>query len=35
VKGFVCEPRALEAAAEITAFGGWNQYRESLVPVAP
>jgi len=26
VKGFVCEPRALEGALDITAFGGWRGY---------
>jgi allophanate hydrolase len=30
VKGFVCEPAALERAEEITAFGGWRAYRASL-----
>jgi allophanate hydrolase len=25
--GFVCEPHALEGAVEITALGGWRQYR--------
>jgi allophanate hydrolase len=27
VKGFVCEPFALEGAEDITAFGGWRAYR--------
>ena len=27
VKGFVCEPSALEEAEEITRFGGWRAYR--------
>jgi allophanate hydrolase len=31
VKGFICEPRALEAATEITSFGGWKAYRAALV----
>lgn len=26
VKGFLCEPAALEDAADITAFGGWKNY---------
>ena len=26
VKGFVCEPRALEGAADVTAHGGWRAY---------
>jgi allophanate hydrolase len=26
VKGFICEPYALEGATEITAFGGWRNY---------
>jgi allophanate hydrolase len=26
VKGFLCEPAALESAAEITALGGWRAY---------
>lgn len=26
VKGFVCEPRALEGATDITSFGGWRAY---------
>lgn len=30
VKGFVCEPVAVEGAQDITAFGGWRQYRDSL-----
>jgi allophanate hydrolase len=29
VKGFVCEPRALEGAVDITHFGGWRAYRSS------
>lgn len=27
VNGFVCESHALEGAVEITAYGGWRQYR--------
>ena len=30
VKGFVAEPRALDGAADITAFGGWRAYIASL-----
>ena len=30
VKGFVCEPRALDGALEITAFGGWRAYVAQL-----
>ncbi len=30
VKGFVCEPMALEDALEITAFGGWRAWRRSV-----
>ncbi|MBI1789799.1 MAG: allophanate hydrolase [Acidobacteria bacterium] len=26
VKGFICEPYALDAATEITSFGGWRPY---------
>jgi allophanate hydrolase len=26
VKGFVCEPRALDGALDITSFGGWRGY---------
>jgi allophanate hydrolase len=26
VKGFICEPHALQAARDITAFGGWRAY---------
>ena len=29
VKGFVCEPYALEGAKEITALGGWRNYLKS------
>lgn len=29
VKGFVCEPRALDGAEEITVYGGWRAYREA------
>ena len=27
VSGFLCEPIAIEGAAEITRFGGWRAYR--------
>lgn len=27
--GFLCEPRALEGATDITAFGGWRHYRST------
>jgi len=30
VKGFVCEPLALDGAREITAFGGWLAYLEHV-----
>ncbi|HET6406665.1 MAG TPA: amidase family protein, partial [Chthoniobacteraceae bacterium] len=30
VKGFLCEVSALEGALDITEFGGWKAYRESL-----
>jgi allophanate hydrolase len=30
VKGFVAEPRALNGALDITSFGGWRAYIESL-----
>ncbi|WP_144630949.1 allophanate hydrolase [Bordetella genomosp. 13] len=30
VKGFICEPRALEGARDITGFGGWRAYIASL-----
>ncbi len=30
VKGFICEPWALQGAEDITAFGGWRAYIESL-----
>ncbi|HVK54441.1 MAG TPA: allophanate hydrolase [Burkholderiales bacterium] len=28
VKGFICEPWAIEGAEDITEFGGWRAYRE-------
>lgn len=30
VKGFICEPAELEEALDITAFGGWRAYLQSL-----
>ena len=30
VQGFLCEPHALEQAAEITQHGGWRAYLASL-----
>ncbi len=30
VRGFICEPFALEGSPDITAFGGWRAYRASL-----
>lgn len=30
VKGFLCEPIGLEGATDITSFGGWRAYRQSL-----
>ncbi len=30
VKGFICEPLALDGARDITAFGGWRAYQASL-----
>jgi len=30
VKCFICEPYAIAGAREITAFGGWRKYLESL-----
>ena len=32
VKGFVCEPLALENATDITAFGGWRAYLAARAP---
>ena len=32
VKGFICEPRGLEGASDITAHGGWRAYLASLNP---
>ncbi|MGN6458901.1 MAG: allophanate hydrolase-related protein, partial [Achromobacter mucicolens] len=30
VKGFICEPRGLDGARDITEFGGWRAYLASL-----
>jgi allophanate hydrolase len=30
IKGFLCEPLGLEGARDITAFGGWRAFRQSL-----
>jgi allophanate hydrolase len=30
VKGFSCEPAALEGAEDITRFGGWRAYLAQL-----
>ena len=30
VKGFLCEPIGLDGARDITEFGGWRAYRQSL-----
>ncbi|WP_377152648.1 allophanate hydrolase [Pseudaeromonas sharmana] len=32
VKGFICEPAALDGALEITSFGGWRSYLQSRSP---
>jgi allophanate hydrolase len=34
VNGFVCEPHALGQATEITSYGGWRRYRESVARAA-
>ena len=34
VQGFVCEPLALEGARDISGFGGWRAYVESLKQAA-
>ena len=34
VKGFICEGIALEGARDITGFGGWRKYLESLAKAA-
>jgi allophanate hydrolase len=30
IKGFVCEPAALDGAPDISAFGGWRAYCQHL-----
>ena len=30
VKGFICEPWAISEATDITHFGGWRSYIQSL-----
>lgn len=30
VQGFLCEPHAVRAATEVTAFGGWRAYRTAV-----
>ncbi len=32
VKGFLCEPIGLENARDITDFGGWRAFSQSLTP---
>jgi allophanate hydrolase len=34
VQGFVCEPCALEGARDISEFGGWRAYLQTLTPAA-
>ncbi len=34
VKGFICEPRGLQGATDITEFGGWRAYIASRQPAA-
>ncbi|MGE0392158.1 MAG: allophanate hydrolase [Vicinamibacterales bacterium] len=34
VKGFICEAAGLAGAEEITRFGGWRAFRESLQPAS-
>ncbi|KAJ3360623.1 hypothetical protein GGF32_008239 [Allomyces javanicus] len=35
VKSFICEPFALDGAADVTRYGGWRAYLASLGVVAP
>jgi allophanate hydrolase len=35
VKGFVCEPRALAAAPDISHYGGWRAYMQRAAAVPP
>ena len=30
VKGFICEPYVMDSATDISLFGGWRRYCESL-----
>lgn len=32
VAGFICEPSVIEGAKDITSYGGWRAYMESMVP---
>ncbi|CAA6606086.1 Allophanate hydrolase [Rhodospirillaceae bacterium LM-1] len=32
VKGFICEPVAIADAKDVTAYGGWRAYLQSLTP---
>ena len=34
VKGFICEPRAIASASDVTSFGGWRSYVEHLKSTA-
>jgi allophanate hydrolase len=34
VKGFICEPHAIEGARDITSYGGWRPYLASLTVAA-
>ncbi|WP_337064981.1 allophanate hydrolase [Rouxiella badensis] len=34
VKGFICEPWAIDSAADVTSFGGWRSYVEHLKSTA-
>ncbi|RDW81168.1 putative Allophanate hydrolase [Aspergillus mulundensis] len=35
VHGFICEPDGLEGATEITSYGGWRAYTQSLSAAKP
>jgi len=35
VKGFICEPIGIEGAREVTEFGGWRAYLDSLSNINP
>jgi len=30
VKGFICEPRGIQGAEEISHYGGWRAYLQSI-----